>query len=88
MEVPINYLTYIQSHLLSSGVGIRVTISFVLINTNLGSEKEIKDKLLKIDEVKETYEVYGVYDLIVKLEAGVKSLLNAGILTSGISKVC
>ncbi|NIM46119.1 MAG: Lrp/AsnC family transcriptional regulator [Nitrososphaeria archaeon] len=46
-----------------------MTIAFVLINTELGSEEEVKKKLMDHEEVKEAYIVYGVYDLIVKLEA-------------------
>ena len=46
-----------------------VTVAFVLINTELGSEHEVRDKLLEHEEVREAYAVYGVYDLIVKLEA-------------------
>ncbi|MFQ5711302.1 MAG: Lrp/AsnC family transcriptional regulator [Candidatus Geothermarchaeales archaeon] len=46
-----------------------MTIAFVLINTELGSEEEVRSKLLEHEEVEEAYIVYGVYDLIVKLKA-------------------
>ncbi len=42
--------------------------AFVLINTELGLEDEVKEELVKIPGVKEAYPVYGVYDLIVKVE--------------------
>jgi DNA-binding Lrp family transcriptional regulator len=43
--------------------------AFVLINTEIGSENEVLKALRKIDGVKEAYSVYGVYDIIAKIEA-------------------
>ncbi len=43
--------------------------TFVLINTEIGSEKEVLDELKKIDAVKESYMVYGVYDIVAKIAA-------------------
>jgi DNA-binding Lrp family transcriptional regulator len=43
-----------------------MTIAFVLINSELGTEEEIVSELNKIVGVKEVYMVYGVYDIIVK----------------------
>ena len=43
--------------------------AFVLINTELGSEKEVLDELRTIDAVKESYLVYGVYDIVAKVSA-------------------
>ncbi len=44
-------------------------IAFVLINTETGSEDEVLSALKKVNGVKETYSVYGVYDIIAKIEA-------------------
>lgn len=44
-------------------------LAFVLINAELGSEEEVVKELKKLPNVKEVYVVYGVYDLIVKVEA-------------------
>lgn len=44
-------------------------IGFVLINTNLGSEETVSKDLKKITEVKEVYSLYGVYDIIIRVEA-------------------
>lgn len=41
---------------------------FVMINTELGAESEVLNELKAIEEVKETYLVYGVYDLIARIE--------------------
>ena len=43
--------------------------AFVLINSEIGAEEELLKDLKKIENVKEAYSVYGVYDIIVKVEA-------------------
>jgi DNA-binding Lrp family transcriptional regulator len=43
--------------------------AFVLINSDLGAEDELVSELKKIPNVKEVYVVYGVYDLIAKVES-------------------
>ena len=42
--------------------------AFVLINAEIGFEKEVLNELKKIKFVREAYMVYGAYDLIVKVE--------------------
>lgn len=44
-------------------------IAFVLINTNMGSMEETLKALNKISNVKEAHMVYGVYDIVAKVEA-------------------
>ncbi|MEM3736606.1 MAG: Lrp/AsnC ligand binding domain-containing protein [Candidatus Bathyarchaeia archaeon] len=44
-------------------------LAFVLINAELGSEEEVVEELKKLSNVKEVYVVYGIYDIIVKVEA-------------------
>ncbi|MBS7626779.1 MAG: Lrp/AsnC ligand binding domain-containing protein [Candidatus Bathyarchaeia archaeon] len=43
--------------------------AFVLINAELGKEEGILKELRNIDSVKEAHFVYGVYDIIAKVEA-------------------
>ncbi|MDA4121616.1 MAG: Lrp/AsnC family transcriptional regulator [Thaumarchaeota archaeon] len=43
--------------------------AFVLVNTNLGSEAEVESELMTIEGIIGVYEVYGVYDLVVEVEA-------------------
>jgi DNA-binding Lrp family transcriptional regulator len=45
-------------------------IAFVLINAEIGSEGEVLEKLREEKGIKEAYSVYGVYDIIAKVEAG------------------
>lgn len=42
--------------------------AFVFINVNAGSEAEVVNKLRELPEVKEAYFVYGVYDVVAKIE--------------------
>jgi len=44
-------------------------MAFVLINADLGKERELLDELGTIKYVKEAHFLYGVYDIIVKIEA-------------------
>lgn len=44
-------------------------LAFVLINAEIGSEGEILKELRKMEHVKEAYLVYGVYDIVAKVEA-------------------
>ena len=46
-----------------------MTLAYILINTEIGSDAKVTNDLNKVDEVKEVYGVYGVYDLIVRVEA-------------------
>jgi DNA-binding Lrp family transcriptional regulator len=46
-----------------------MTQAYVLINTEIGSENKVLKSLEEISEVKEANTVYGVYDIIARLEA-------------------
>ena len=50
--------------------------AFVLINTELGSEKEVLDEIKKVDAVKESYMLYGVYDIVAKISANIMDELQ------------
>jgi len=57
--------------------------AFVLVNTDLGSEDEIQSELKKVEGVVGVYQVYGVYDMMVEVEAESDQKLKE-ILFSGI----
>ena len=42
--------------------------AFVFINVESGSENEVLERLREVPEVKESYFVYGVYDIVAKVE--------------------
>jgi DNA-binding Lrp family transcriptional regulator len=46
-----------------------MVLSYVLINVELGSEERLLAELRKIPNVKECHRMYGVYDMIAKVEA-------------------
>jgi DNA-binding Lrp family transcriptional regulator len=46
-----------------------VPSAFVLISAELGSEAEVLKKLKKIEGVEEAFTVYGVRDIIAKVDA-------------------
>lgn len=43
--------------------------AFVLLNAELGAETEVKKGLKGMEEVKEVHLIYGVYDIIARIEA-------------------
>ncbi|HJX22811.1 MAG TPA: Lrp/AsnC ligand binding domain-containing protein [Candidatus Bathyarchaeia archaeon] len=52
-------------------------LAFVLINAEIGSENAVLAELKKIENVKEANVVYGVYDIIAKVEADTMDKLKA-----------
>ncbi len=52
----------------------------MLLNVEMGSEREVRASLKEIPNVKDVYEIYGVYDLIIYVEAEtlkkLKGLMN------------
>ena len=54
--------------------------AFVLLNIDLGKDEDVLSKLRKIEGVKKAYQVYGVYDVVAKLEAesaeGLRAMLQ------------
>lgn len=43
--------------------------AFVLVNTDLGSELELESELKKVEGIVGVHQVYGVYDIVVEVEA-------------------
>ncbi len=43
-------------------------MAFVLINADLGAEEQLVKELKSIEHVKEVFVVYGVYDIVAKIE--------------------
>ena len=57
---------------------------FVFINVDPGAEKEALKQLRALPEVKESYSVYGVYDIVAILETNSMDQLKEAI----VRKVC
>jgi len=63
-----------------------MAIAYVFINCDLGYEAEIIDEIKQLEDVKEVHGVFGVYDILVKLEsANVENLRD--IITWKIRKL-
>lgn len=60
--------------------------AIVLINTNIGTEEEVMNELLRVEGVSEAYIVYGVYDIVVKIKAPTTEALKE-IISSKIRKI-
>lgn len=50
--------------------------AYVMMNTELGSEKEVLEEVQSLPEVIESYILYGVYDILVKIEAADREELS------------
>lgn len=50
--------------------------AYVLMNTKLGCEKDVENALKEIPEVKTTWLLYGVYDIIALVEAKNEDILK------------
>jgi len=45
-----------------------MSVAYVLMNVELGAEEKTLAEVRKIPNVKECYRIYGVYDMIAKVE--------------------
>ena len=46
-----------------------MTLCYVLLNIEPGSEEKVLEQVRKVPHVKKSHRVYGVYDMIVEVEA-------------------
>ena len=53
-----------------------MALCYVLLNVELGSEDRVLNEIRKVPNVKDCHRVYGVYDLIAKVEAGTMDSLK------------
>ncbi|HET6589784.1 MAG: Lrp/AsnC ligand binding domain-containing protein [Candidatus Nitrosocosmicus sp.] len=54
--------------------------AFVLINCTLGAEAKVMQQIQDLEYVEKAYRVYGVYDIIVKINANDKEDLQRKVL--------
>jgi DNA-binding Lrp family transcriptional regulator len=60
--------------------------AYILVNTEIGSEKQVLKALKKIEGVEEAHNLWGVYDLIVNIKAHSIDELKH-IITNRIEKI-
>jgi len=56
-------------------------MAFAMISAETGVEAEIMEELKNIPGVQEVYQVYGVYDIIIKIEAETMQELREVVLS-------
>jgi len=44
-------------------------LGYVLINVELGSEENVLKEVRKVPNIKECHRLYGIYDMVAKVEA-------------------
>ena len=60
--------------------------AFVLVNAEVGSEETVLERIKSVPSVKEAYIVYGVYDIIARVEEPEMNVLKDTI-TEQIRKI-
>jgi DNA-binding Lrp family transcriptional regulator len=60
--------------------------AFILVNTEIGTEKQVLNALKKVEGVQEVHNLYGVYDLMINLKANTMRDLKQ-IITEKIEKI-
>ena len=55
--------------------------AYVLVNADVGKEKDVLKELKNVPSVKEAYFVYGVYDIVAKIETNDVRELKEVVLT-------
>jgi len=50
-------------------MGVKMATAYVLLYTDLGAETEVMKDMKMIVEIKEAHLIYGVYEIIARIEA-------------------
>jgi DNA-binding Lrp family transcriptional regulator len=60
-------------------IGERFTMpmAYILINTEIGSESDVLEKLKKVEGVEEAHNLWGVYDIIASIKADTMDKLTS-----------
>jgi len=58
-----------------------MAVAYVLINADVGKENDVLKELKTLSSVKEAYFVYGVYDIVAKIETGEVRELKEVVVT-------
>ncbi len=60
--------------------------AYILVNTEIGAEKQVLNALKIVEGVEEAHTLWGVYDIIANVKANSMEELN-GIITQRIEKI-
>lgn len=53
-----------------------MVVAYVLISTEIGAEGRVLDRLQEFTEIEEAYIIYGIYDILVKINLKDESKLR------------
>jgi DNA-binding Lrp family transcriptional regulator len=81
LSYAIAFFQQIQFVFIQDDANSNMHSAFVLMNAELGKENHIVKELRQIPNVKEVYPVYGVYDVLMELEADSMEVLRETITT-------
>jgi DNA-binding Lrp family transcriptional regulator len=59
----------VEKYIITCGGIILMLLAYILINTEIGDEEKVYSELKNIEGVVEAHVVYGVYDMVVKVQA-------------------
>ena len=62
-----------------NALNLIMSIAYVFLNCNVGSEKSVIEQLQQIDVVKEVHATYGSYDILAKLESSSNAELSQAV---------
>jgi DNA-binding Lrp family transcriptional regulator len=63
-----------------------VLLAFIMMNVQVGTDKDVVNRLRVLKGVREVYEVYAVYDIVALVEAATMAELNE-LVNSEIRKI-
>ncbi len=67
--------------MIHKNMNFMMTVAFVLLNCDIGSEKETIEQLKQFKKVKEVHGIFGAYDILAKLEARSHEDINTELST-------
>lgn len=59
--------------------GVKLPRAFVLINSEVGAEDKLREKLKNVENVVEAHSVYVEYDIVIKVEADTMDKLKEAV---------
>jgi DNA-binding Lrp family transcriptional regulator len=61
-------------------------LAYVLVNTEIGTDEAVIKEIVKLNSVVEAHQVYGVYDIVVKVRTDSMKILKE-VVTWNIRKI-
>ncbi len=59
-----------------------MTLAYVLVNTEIGADEVVLKEITKLNSVSEAHQVYGIYDIVVKVHTDSMKTLKEDVTWS------